>query len=145
MMNRRTFTVTSKNELERCYPVMKELRPQLRYEDYLSIYEDSHKADGYEIVAIEDNDQILALMGYRFLTDYVRGRHLYIDDLVTTQKIRSQGLGAELLKLAESIAEKNGCASLRLCTGIENERGVIFYERNGWGKRSFAFVKKLED
>jgi len=134
--------VTSKNELERCYPVMKELRPQLSYEDYLSIYEDSHKADGYEIVAIEDNDQILALMGYRFLSDYVRGRHLYIDDLVTTQKIRSQGLGAELLKLAEFIAKKNGCASLRLCTGIENERGVTFYERNGWRKRSFAFVKK---
>jgi GNAT superfamily N-acetyltransferase len=121
---------------------MKELRPQLSYEDYLSIYEDSHKADGYEIVAIEDNDQILALMGYRFLSDYVRGRHLYIDDLVTTQKIRSQGLGAELLKLAESIAKKNGCAILRLCTGIENERGVTFYERNGWRKRSFAFVKK---
>jgi ribosomal protein S18 acetylase RimI-like enzyme len=144
-MDKRIFTVSGEVELQRCYPLMKELRPHLNLEEFLSIYRDAHVSDGYEIVAVENENQILALMGYRFLTDYVRGRHLYIDDLVITQKIRSQGLGAELLKLAESIAKKNDCASLRLCTGIENERGVKFYERNGWRKRSFAFVKKWED
>lgn len=97
-MKKRIFTVTNKTELERCYPIIKELRPQLRYENYLSIYEASHKANAYEIVAIEENNQILAVMGYRFLIDFVRGKHLYIDDLVTTEKNRSQGLGAELLK-----------------------------------------------
>jgi GNAT superfamily N-acetyltransferase len=143
-MQKRIFTVSSKAELERCYPVMKELRPHLSYEDYLSIYEDSHKADGYEIVAIEEKAEILAVMGYRYLSDYVRGKHIYIDDLVTTEKIRSKGLGAELLKFAEELALASGCKSLRLCTGIENERGVSFYDRNGWIKRAFAYTKKLK-
>lgn len=143
-MSKRIFVVKSGEDLKRCYPVMKELRPHLSFEDYISIYDESHKNDGYEIIAIEDHEQILAVMGYRFLSDYVRGRHVYIDDLVASEKVRSQGLGAELLRYAEQIAQKEGCKSLRLCTGIENDRGTQFYDRNGWTKRAFAFVKKIE-
>ncbi|WP_413612748.1 GNAT family N-acetyltransferase [Bdellovibrio sp. HCB-110] len=142
-MNKRTFTVKGKTDLERCYPIMKELRPHLSFEEYIAIYNEAHIADGYEIVAIEDKGQIMAVMGYRFLSDYVRGRHVYVDDLVSTEKARSQGLGAELLKFAEEIAKASGCNTLRLCTGIENVRGVKFYERNGWTKRAFAYTKKL--
>lgn len=142
-MEKRLFVVQTKADLEKCYPVLKELRPHLSFEDYISIYEQSHASDGYEIAAIEVKNQILAVMGYRFLSDFVRGKHVYVDDLVSTEKARSQGLGAELLKFAESVAEETGCKSLRLCTGIENERGVKFYDRNGWTKRAFAYAKKL--
>lgn len=142
-MERRIFTVDNKIDLERCYPVMKELRPHLRFEDYISIYKESHSSDGYQIVAIEDKGKILAVMGYRFLSDYVRGKHVYIDDLVSTENARSNGLGAELLKFAEEIGKHAGSQSLRLCTGIENERGVKFYDRNGWTKRAFAYTKKI--
>lgn len=123
---------------------MKELRPHLSFEEYLSIYDDSHAADGYEIVALEQDGKILAVMGYRFLSDFVRGRHLYVDDLVSSEKVRSKGLGTELLKVAESIAQEKGCHSLRLCTGIDNERGVKFYEGNQWTKRAYAFTKALK-
>lgn len=142
-MEKRIFTAKSRGDLERCYPVMKELRPHLSFDDYISIYNESHSADGYEVVAVEDKGQILAVMGYRFLSDFVRGKHVYVDDLVSTEKVRSQGLGAELLKYAEKIAESSGCKSLRLCTGIENDRGVKFYDRNGWTKRAFAYTKKI--
>lgn len=142
-MSRRILTARDTNDLERCYPVMKELRPHLSFEDYLAIYEQSHTSDGYEIVAIEDGGRILAVMGYRFLFDYVRGKHVYVDDLVSTEAARSQGLGAELLKFAEAVAVENGCQSLRLCTGIENERGVRFYDREGWTRRAYAYTKKL--
>jgi len=142
-METRIFVVQSQSDLERCYPIMKELRPHLGFDDYVLIYEQAHASDGYEIVAIESKDKILAAMGYRFLSDYVRGKHVYIDDLVSTESSRSEGLGAELLKYAERIAEANGCKSLRLCTGIENERGIQFYDRNGWTKRAYAYAKKV--
>lgn len=143
LMNKKIFTVKEMIDLKRCYPVMKELRPHLSFEDYVSIYQESHTADGYQIVAVEIDSQIVAVMGYRFLSDFVRGKHVYVDDLVSTEKARSQGIGAELLKIAEKIAEENGCQSLRLCTGIENERGIKFYDSNGWTKRAFAYTKKL--
>jgi len=137
------FTVTHKQDLERCFPIMKELRPHLTFETFMSIYEESHSSDGYEIVALEDEGVIQAVMGYRFLSDYVRGKHVYVDDLVTTEKSRSKGYGAILLKFAENIAQENGLKSLRLCTGIENEGGVKFYDRNGWTKRAYAYAKKI--
>ena len=142
-MKKQLFIITSTQDLKRCYPVMKELRTHLSFEDFISIYKKSHKNDGYEIAAIEDQGSILAVMGYRFLHDFVRGKHLYIDDLVSTERVRSQGLGKYLLSFAEKIAKENDCKSLRLCTGIENGRGVIFYERNGWTKRAFAYTKKI--
>lgn len=135
--------IRTRQELEKCYPIMKELRPHLKFDDYISIYDQAHRADGYEIVALMQNQQIVALMGYRILYDYVRGKHLYIDDLVTTQKMQSQGFGAELLQYAEQIASQEACHILRLCTGIENERGVLFYEKNAWTKRAYAYTKKL--
>lgn len=142
-MKKRLFVIKSRTDLERCYPIMKELRPHLSFEDYISVYEQSHASDGYEIAAIEDKSTILAVIGYRFLSDFVRGKHVYVDDLVSTETARSQGLGAELLKFAETVAEESGCKILRLCTGIDNERGMKFYDRNGWTKRSFAYIKKL--
>lgn len=141
-MNKKIFIAQSSADLERCYPVMKELRPHLDLENYFSIYQEAHEKDGYEIVAVEIDGEIMAVMGYRFLTDYVRGKHVYVDDLVSTEKARSQGLGAELLEYAEKIARDLPCASLRLCTGLENERGVQFYQKNGWTQRAYAFTKK---
>ena len=58
-------------------------------------------------------------MGYRFLHDYVHGKHVYIDDLVTTAAIRSQGAGAKLLKYAEMIAE-----SARLSESLGLNRAI---------------------
>ncbi len=143
-MTKRIFVVQTKADLDRCYPVVNELRPHLSFNEYIAIYEEAHAHDGYEIVAIEVSDQIVAVMGYRFLSDFVRGKHVYIDDLVSTEKFRSQGFGAELLTFAESVAKETECKNLRLCTGIENERGVNFYERSGWKKRAFAYTKKLD-
>lgn len=142
-MEKRIFVIKDKNDLDRCFPIMKELRPHLTIESFFAIYDQAHSSDGYEIVGAEIDGKILAVMGYRFLSDYVRGKHVYIDDLVSTESARSQGLGAELLKFAEEIAQNNNCAALRLCTGIENERGAKFYDRNGWTKRAYAYTKKI--
>jgi ribosomal protein S18 acetylase RimI-like enzyme len=143
-MEKSLFLAKTKADLEKCFPVIKELRPHLSFDEYLEIYNEAHSSDGYEIVAIQQEGQILAVMGYRVLSDFVRGKHIYIDDLISSEKVRSKGLGAKLLTHAEAIAEDLGCKTLRLCTGIENERGVSFYEKNGWTKRAYAYTKKLK-
>lgn len=133
----------SKANLERCFPIVKELRPHLDFESFLDIYEQSHKMNSYQLVGIESNGEILAIMGFRILYDLVRGKHLYIDDLVTTQKSRSLGLGKQLLEFAETQAKEQNCRTLRLCTGLDNTEAMRFYEKCGWKKRSVAFTKKL--
>ena len=133
----------SQSELEQVYPLMKELRPHITLENFLTIYHQSHKTTGYEIAALKDDGQVHAIMGYRILYDYVHGKHCYIDDLVSSEQQRSKGYGAELLKYAEQFAKDQGCTGLRLCTGIENERGKKFYEKSGWNLRAIVFKKKV--
>ncbi len=126
------------------FELLKELRPHLNFENFKILISEAQKSGGYQLLGLKDSqNQLVALMGYRIVTDFVHGRHLYIDDLVTSQKIRSQGYGAILLKHAEDLAGQNGCNNLRLCTGIENERGKSFYDKNSWNLRAVVYKKKL--
>lgn len=135
--------VTTPAQMEAIYPVMKELRLNLSFERFCELTHEAAKHDGYELFAVFQNNRCVAAMGQRILYDFVHGKHLYIDDLVVTKDCRSQGLGARLLKLAEETAKEKGCDGLRLCTGVENEAGKRFYEREGWTARALAFKKKL--
>ena len=142
----KTFvTLNSREELERGYKVLKELRTELSLSEFHAIYDQAHSRDGFQLVAAFDSESnITGVMGFRVLFDFVHGKHLYIDDLVTTEAMRGSGVGAQLLKEAERIAKGQGCVALRLCTGTANERGKKFYEREGWNLRSVAYKKKLE-
>ena len=130
-------------ELELVFPILKQLRTDLIFQDYLAIYEQAKQADRYTIVGAFEGSLCIALMGFRVLHDFVHGKHLYIDDLVTTEAYRSVGLGSRMLQFAEEQARLLGCSNLRLCTGVGNESGKKFYEREGWQCRSVAYKKKI--
>lgn len=138
------ITLCSKQDLEKVYPVVHELREHLNLDEFIKLYEQAHKMSNYQLVAFEDEQEnIIAAMGYRILVDFVHGRHLYVDDLVTCAKFRSKGIGAKLLKIAEGIAAENNCNNLRLSTGIQNENGKKFYESNSWLLKAVVYKKKL--
>lgn len=134
---------TDEKDGHRFYHLLIQLRPHLSYEEFQRIYFEANKADGYQLVGLEENNELVSIMGFRILHDFVHGKHLYIDDLVSSETHRSKGHGAILLKHAEKMAKDNGCLNLRLCTGIENERGKKFYEKNSWNLRAVVFKKKL--
>ena len=133
----------STEELEQAFTVLKELRQKLNFRDYLDIYKKASEKDCFCLVGVFEGKNCLAVMGYRILYDFVHGKHLYIDDLIVTDKCRSQGMGAHLLNHAEKIAQENQCRGLRLCTGIDNHRGKKFYERNNWIAKSIAFKRPI--
>jgi GNAT superfamily N-acetyltransferase len=137
-------TLNSPDLLKRGYAVLRELRTELSLPDFHAIYDQAHSRDGFQLVAAVEDEKIAGIMGYRILFDFVHGKHLYIDDLVTTESMRGRGIGAKLLKEAERIAKDHGCVALRLCTGTANERAKTFYQREGWSLRSVAYKKKVE-
>lgn len=140
----KTITARTLSDLESFFPLILLLRPHLTLAEFIDIYQNAHKNDQFELTAFfDDEGEMCAIVGYRILYDFVRGRHLYIDDLVTHPDKRSQGLGQYVLKYAEVMAKQLNCkGGLRLCAGLENTRGISFYERNGWTQRALAFVKK---
>lgn len=136
--------ISSSIELTAVFPIISELRPHLTLESFIQLYEEANKASDYQLMVFEENHQIIGVMGYRILTDFVHGRHFYIDDLVTTHTNRSKGLGSQMLQVAEHIAKDAKCSGLRLCTGIQNENGKKFYEKNNWQLKAVAYKKKLD-
>jgi GNAT superfamily N-acetyltransferase len=130
-------------ELKSVYPLMRQLREALSESDFISRIQAAQKESQYELLGFFEGPHCQALIGYRILTDLVHGRHLYIDDLVVDQIARSKGLGANLLKKIKEIGREKNCQRLRLCTGVENERGKNFYERNGWKFRAVVYKSEV--
>lgn len=143
-MKKNLFLVQNPADLERCFPVICELRPHLNLQEFLDIYKNAHTKEAYDIIALELDGLIVGAMGYRITHDLVRGKHIYIDDLVITKNERSKRLAPELLQYAEKLAQDNGCKVLRLCAALENTRGMKFYESNGWSQRAVAYNKKVK-
>lgn len=129
--------------LEKVFPLLKELRPQLDMETYERLYKEAKLRDDYKLVGFVRGDFCVGLMGFRVLYDFVHGKHVYVDDLVVTKDLRSGGIGKKLLDYAVDEAKKLGCQGLRLSTGFENQDGRRFYEREGWSLRSVSYKLKL--
>lgn len=139
----KTIVLNVPEDLSRAYPVMKELRSNIDFDDFQRLVMLAHTADGYRLIAREEHGKIVALMGYRILHDLVHGSHLYVDDLVTTKDKRSQSHGAELLRYAEGECRRLGLTGLRLSTGVDNSEARRFYDREGWTVRSVTYKKKV--
>ncbi len=133
----------NQDECKRFFDLLKELRPHLTFDSFRETLFEAQKTSNYQMTGIEDESGLVALMGYRILHDFVHGKHLYIDDLVSKESCRSKGYGTILLSHAEEIARLNGCSNLRLCTGIENEAGKKFYQKNNWNLRAVVYKKKI--
>lgn len=125
------------------FPLMRQLREHLDEPKYLELITAAKAESNYRMIGLYDHDKCVGLMGYRVITDLVHGRHLYIDDLVTEESRRSQGIGEKLLAKSKELAAELGCERLRLCTGITNTRGMKFYERMGWELRAHAYKTKI--
>lgn len=125
------------------FPLMKELRTHLSVEDFVLLYKEAKLRDDYRLVGLTRGEICYGLMGCRVLYDLAHGKHLYIDDLVVTKDMRGAGLGRMLLQHAVQLAKDEGCQGLRLCTGLENQDGRRFYEREGWTARAVAYKMKI--
>lgn len=133
----------NENDFQQAFPIMKQLRPHLDEKTYLSLLRIARSESGYTLLGVFSQHRGIGLMGYRLLTDFVHGRHLYIDDLVVIETYQSQGVGAKFLIKAKEIATNSGCSRIRLCTGIENIRGMAFYDQQGWSKKAVVYKINL--
>jgi len=135
--------VTDEVGIIACFPVMKELRPHLRDATELAERVQRQARDGYHLVALWQEGAVVALAGYRVQENLVHGRFFYVDDLVTSEKVRSQGHGEMLMDFLKAEAAHLGCARLALDTPLDNYLGHRFYFRNGLLARALRFYTSV--
>jgi GNAT superfamily N-acetyltransferase len=122
------------------YALVRQLRPALSEAEFTARARAAAAADGYTLYGAFDGPACVGVLGLRRLVDLLHGPHLYIDDLVVAEGVRSRGVGAALLRFAESLGAEAG-VGLRLCTGIDHWPARRFYEREGWAARAVAYKK----
>lgn len=135
-------TTNSDKEIAACYPVMYELRPHIKEDEFISRVREQQQS-GYHLAFVEDNNDVVAVAGFRISENLAWGRFLYIDDLVTQPSHRSKGYGAKLLLWLKEYAIKEACQQLHLDSGIQRKDAHRFYEREGMTMASLHFVENL--
>ncbi|GAA0621458.1 GNAT family N-acetyltransferase [Streptomyces crystallinus] len=125
-------------------PVLRELRPHLTESLFGEIYAEGY-GQGLRFSAAYGEDGVcVGAAGWRIVATTVAVRKLYVDDLVTAETARSQGVGHALLAHVEKIARAAGCTSLNLDSGTHRTDAHRFYFRERMAVTAFNFDKKLD-
>lgn len=132
-------------DVERCYPVMMQLRPHLTRESLVAQVRRQREREGYQLVYVEDEGQVRALAGFRFQEMLARGWHMYVDDLVTDELGRSRGYGAFLMDWLVARAGEEGCDNLDLDSGVQRFAAHRFYFRQRMTISAYHFALPLKD
>ncbi|MFL6240670.1 MAG: GNAT family N-acetyltransferase [Actinomycetes bacterium] len=124
-------------------PVLLELRPHLEGASLCAIYAEGYP-QGLRFLAAYEDGSCVGVAGWRFVATTHVGRKLYVDDLVTTARARSAGVGAALLAELAQRASAAACSSLELDSGVQRARAHAFYFREGMHVSSYHFIRKLQ-
>jgi GNAT superfamily N-acetyltransferase len=111
--------------------VMRQLRPQIAEDAYLSTVRRMMQTDGYLQAAVFEGNNVVAVAGYRFMEMLYAGKTLYVDDLNTDETRRSRGYGKTLIDWLKREAKERGCVQLQLDSGVQREQTHRFYFREG--------------
>jgi GNAT superfamily N-acetyltransferase len=142
-MNTPRHAVTD-GDIAGCFDVMAELRPHLKRESFVPLVR-SMEPDGFRLAFIGNCGRVVAVAGYRISTNLIYGKHLYVDDLVTSDAERSQGHGRDLLAWLRALAVERGCAAFHLDSGVQRKRAHAFYLREGLALSGHHFDVRLRD
>ena len=132
----------SDHDIDRCYPVMHELRPHLDHAEYIAQVR-RQMANGYRLAFVEDGGEAKGVAGFRFLEFLAWGRILYVDDLVTRAHERSKGFGDRLFDWLVEQAVERGCDQLHLDSGVQRFGAHRFYLRKRMDITAHHFALKL--
>jgi len=131
-------------EIENCFEVMSQLRPHIDQADFLSMVR-LMESEGYRIAFLQEEGKVVAVAGYRILNNLHMGKHLYINDLVTSDDERSRGHGKRLIKWLRTQARSAGCGFIDLDSGTHRVRAHKFYYEQDFAIASFHFSEELGD
>jgi GNAT superfamily N-acetyltransferase len=133
---------TTDAEINRCFPVMHQLRPMLIAEEFVSRIQ-TQQAEGYQLAYLTHQNAIAAVAGFRLQTLLWSGRTLYVDDLVTDAARRSRGHGEAMLNWLIALAREANCSTFMLDSGTHRNEAHAFYFRHGLRISDFHFKLAL--
>ena len=100
-------------------------------------------AGGGRMCVATEGDAVRGVAVYRINENTFEGLHLYVDDLVTDEKLRSRCVGHALMEHLQGLARAADCEACTLDSGTQRAQAHKFYFREGMVVSSFHFRKPL--
>lgn len=125
------------------------LHPEYREKKALIDLEEVKNYNGKCYLAIENNKVVGLIMGCIFpyeehdYLDYKCPKRGEITELIVTNKIRSKGIGQELINRIEEYFKSVGCEYVIVDVFAYNEGAIKFYNKNGYHARMYTNIKKI--
>ncbi|MEG3791305.1 GNAT family N-acetyltransferase [Lysobacter sp. CCNWLW3] len=127
------------DELRAVWPLVSQLRPEFDEERFLAQIQ-RQIAQGCRVSVLFDaGGTPRAFACWRVMEMLAVGLHVYVDDLVTDQTVRSRGHGKAMLDWLKAEARRLGCARLQLDSGTQRRDAHAFYLREGLRIEAFHF------
>jgi GNAT superfamily N-acetyltransferase len=142
-MNSKITLAENEQAIIDCYPVMAELRPHLKREEFVSTVKRLAETAGYRLAYLSD-DGIKAVAGFRISEWLAGGRYLDIEDLVATGSERSKGYGGALFDWLVKYAEENDCHEVRLVSRVTRFDAHRFYLNKRMIIEAYYFSRQLK-
>ena len=142
-MNNRIRLAISEQEISDCYPVMAELRPHIRPDDFLPMVKRLIEVAAFRLAYLTDGG-IKAVAGFRISEWLAGGKYLEIEDLVAKSGERSKGYGGQLFDWLVEQAKENECQQVRLVSRVSRLDAHRFYVRKGMSLEAHYFSMNLK-
>jgi len=134
----------TKVEIERCFPVMVQLRPKLTKDVFIEQVMRQQK-EGYKLVFIENDNKIVSIAGFRVFENLISGKFLFVDDFITDVESRSKGYGSNLFDWIIQYAKKEDCQSIQLTSGEQRKAAHRLYHKKGmYIQDGYYFILSLK-
>ena len=126
-----------------------ELHPDYRDKMALLDLQEVNENNGKCYLAIENGKAIGLIMGIikKFddndYLDYKCPKEGEITELIVSNKIRSNGIGQELMNKMEEYFKSVGCEYILVDVFAYNKKGIEFYDKQGCHSRMYTEIKKI--
>ena len=114
-------------EIQECYPVMSELRPHIKPEEFVPRVRRQMEGFDFRLAFLKDDNDVKAVAGIRISEWLHGGKYLEIDDLVSKSGSRSKGFGGTLFDWVVDFARAENCNHVRLLSGVQRFDAHRFY------------------
>ena len=126
-----------------------QLHPDYRDKMAILDLDEIKNNNGKCFLAIDNNKAVGLIMGivgtydeYDYL-DYKCPKRGEVTEFIISQKVRSSGLGKQLMNKMEEYFRNIGCEYVMIDVFAYNELAVNFYEKQGYHTRGLVDIKKL--
>lgn len=137
------FLAESDDEIQKCYPVMAELRPHIQPDEFLPQVKKQAEIAGFQLAYLVD-EEVKAVAGIRISEWLSGGKYLEIEDLVARSNERSKGYGGKLFDWLVEYAKENNCRQIKLVSNVKRFDAHRFYLNKRMNIEAHYFSMKLE-